>query len=55
MIEKPHMVAEIIMEFDMPKKNYTDEQKKLLEASARNSQVGKSLNGTTKQTLVFNY
>jgi uncharacterized OsmC-like protein len=53
--ENPHMVAEIIIEFDMQKNNYKDEQKKMLETSARNSQVGRSLNATLKQTLIFNY
>jgi len=55
MNDKPEMVAEIIMEFDMPKNNFTDEQKKILEASARNSQVGRSVSTTMKQTLIFHY
>jgi putative redox protein len=55
MKESPHMVAEIVIEFDMPKNNFTDEQKKLLETAARNSQVGRSLNNDLKQTVIFNY
>ena len=55
MNDKPEMVAEIIMEFDMPKNNFTDEQKKILEASARNSQVGRSVSTTMKQTVIFHY
>jgi putative redox protein len=51
----PHMVSEIVIEFDMPKKNYSAEQKEILESSVRNSQVGRSLNDTLKLTLVFNY
>src|SRR6185295_18161944 len=50
MKENPHMVAEVIIEFDMPKNNFTDEQKKMLETAAHNSQVGKSLNADLKQT-----
>jgi len=49
------MVAEIIVEFDMPKNNFTSEQKKMLETAANSSQVAKSLNDGLKQTLIFNY
>jgi len=55
MKDNPHSVSEIIIEFDMPKNNYTEEQKKILEAAAHNSQVGKSLDADLKQTLIFNY
>ena len=55
MKENPHMVAEVIIEFDMPKNNFTHEQKTMLEASARNSQVGRSLHADLKQTVIFNY
>lgn len=55
MMESPHMVAKLIIEFDMPKNNYTAEQKKQLEAAARNSQVAKSLSNDFKQTVKFNY
>ncbi len=41
--------------FDMPKNNFTDEQKKMLETSALNSQVGRSLDADLKQTVIFNY
>ena len=55
MKESPHMVTEMIIEFDMPKNNFTTEQKKMLEAAVHNSQVGKSLNAELKQTITFNY
>jgi putative redox protein len=55
MRENPHSVAEVIIEFDMPKNNYTVDQKKTLEAAALNSQVAKSLNSDLKQTVRFNY
>ena len=55
MKENPHMVAEVVIEFNMPKNNFTDEQKKMLETAALNSQVGKSLNADLKQTVIFNY
>jgi putative redox protein len=55
MKEKPHMVAEVVMEFDIPKNNFTEEQKKKLETAALNSQVGKNLNADLKQTVIFKY
>ena len=55
MKENPHMVTELIIEFDMPKHNFTDEQKKMLETAARNSQVARSVSTDLKQTLIFNY
>ena len=55
MKENPHSVEEVIIEFDMPKNNFTDAQKKILEAAAFNSQVAKSINTGLKQTVTFNY
>jgi len=48
-------VSEVIVEFDLPKNNFTVEQKKILETAALNSQVAKSLNTDLKQTVTFNY
>jgi putative redox protein len=55
MRDSPHSVQEIIIEFEIPGKKFTDKQKRLLEAAAHNSQVGKSLNNDLKQTLIFRY
>jgi hypothetical protein len=55
MKENPHSVAEVIFEFDLPKNNFTVEQKKIIENAALNSQVAKSLNTDLKQTVTFNY
>jgi uncharacterized OsmC-like protein len=55
MKQNPHMVSEVVIEFDMPKNSFTYEQKKMLETSALNSQVGRSLHADLKQTLIFNY
>jgi len=55
MKENPHSVAEVIIEFDLPRNNFTVEQKNILEAAALNSQVAKSLNTDLKQTVRFNY
>ena len=55
MNENPHMVKEVILEFELPKNDFTDEQKKMLEAAALNSQIAKSLKADWKQTFIFNY
>ncbi len=55
MKENPHSVDEVIIEFDLPKNNFTVEQKKIIENAALNSQVAKSLNTDLKQTVTFNY
>jgi putative redox protein len=55
MKQNPHCVEEIQIEFDLPKNNFTEDQKKMIEGAARNSQVAKSLQSDLKQTLIFNY
>lgn len=51
----PRRVGEIIVEFYMPKNNYGDSEKKLLEHAALSCPVAKSLNADLKQTVIFNY
>lgn len=51
----PRRVAEIIIEFFMPKNSYTDKEKVLLEHAARTCPVSKSLSAELKQTVLFNY
>jgi putative redox protein len=55
MMDDPHQVSEIIIEFDMTKNSFTEVQKKLLEESVLNSQVGRSLKADLKQTITFTY
>jgi uncharacterized OsmC-like protein len=51
----PRRVGEIIVEFHMPKNNYSDKDKQLLENAARTCPVAQSLKAELKQTVVFNY
>ncbi len=51
----PRRVGEIIVEFSMPKKNYSDKEKTLLENAAHTCPVAKSLSAELKQTVIFNY
>ncbi len=55
MESNPRRVSEIIVEFEMPKNNYSDEDKALLERTARACPVAKSLSAELKQTVIFNY
>ena len=51
----PRRVGEIIVEFNMPKNNYSDKEKAILEHAAITCPVAKSLSSELKQTVVFNY
>jgi uncharacterized OsmC-like protein len=55
MESNPRRVGEIIVEFTMPKINYSDKEKQLLENAALTCPVAKSLNAELKQTVIFNY
>jgi putative redox protein len=55
MESNPRRVSEIVVEFEMPKNNYSDENKALLERTARACPVAKSLSAELKQTILFNY
>jgi len=51
----PRRISEIHMEIIFPSNNYTDEQKKLLENTALNCPVAKSLHPDIKQKVTFFY
>jgi uncharacterized OsmC-like protein len=55
MESNPRRVSEIIVEFTMPKNNYSDKEKQLLENAALTCPVAKSLSAELKQTVKFNY
>jgi len=55
MKENPRRVGEIMMEITMPKNNYSDKEKKLLENAAHTCPVSQSLSAELKQTITFNY
>lgn len=55
MEQSPRKVKEIIVEFTMPKNNYSPKEKSILEKAAKTCPVALSLDAALKQTVVFNY
>lgn len=55
MAQNPRRVGEIVVEFSFPEITYDEKTKKIIEASARECPVAKSLHADLKQTIVFNY
>lgn len=55
MESNPRRVGEIVIEFTMPKRNFNDKEKELLENAAHTCPVAKSLSAELKQTVIFNY
>lgn len=55
MASDPRRVAEVVVEFDFPKKNYSDEEKRIVESVAGTSPVPLSLHPDLKQTISFNW
>jgi hypothetical protein len=55
MASDPRRVAEVVVDFTFPKKNYSDEEKKLIESVAGISPVPLSLHPDLKQTIKFNW
>lgn len=51
----PRRVVEIIVEMSLPKNNFTDKDKQLLENAAMTCPVAKSLHPDMKQTVRFNW
>jgi uncharacterized OsmC-like protein len=55
MASDPRRVAEVVVEFTFPKKNYTEDEKRLIESVAGTSPVPLSLHPDLKQTIKFNW
>ena len=55
MASDPRRVAEVIVDFYFPKKNYSLEEKQLIESVAGTSPVPLSLHPDLKQTIKFNW
>ncbi|WP_321347608.1 OsmC family protein [uncultured Draconibacterium sp.] len=55
MASDPRRVAEVVVEFTFPAKNYTDEEKRLVESVAGVSPVPLSLHPDLIQTIKFNW
>jgi uncharacterized OsmC-like protein len=55
MASAPRRVGEVILEFNFPKKNYTEEEKRLIENVAATCPVPLSVHPDLKQTFRFNW
>jgi uncharacterized OsmC-like protein len=55
MAENPRRVDEVVIEFNFPKRDYTNEQKELIESVAGKSPVPLSVHPHLKQTIKFNW
>jgi len=53
--DNPRRVAEIILEFDFAKKDYTEKERKIVEHAAKTCPVMLSLSPDVKKDLRFNY
>lgn len=55
MTSNPRKVAELIIQFDLTGKNYSDKEKKLLETAALTCPVALSVHPDLRQTVSFDY
>ena len=55
MASNPRRVAEVIVDFEMPEREFSEKEKVMLEQTAINCPVAKSLHPDLKQTVNFNY
>lgn len=55
MANDPRRVAEVIMEFNFPKKGYSENEKRLIESVAGTSPVPLSVHPNLIQTIRFNW
>lgn len=55
MASDPRRVAEVIVDFNFPKRNYSAEEKSVIESVAGISPVPLSLHPDLKQTIKFNW
>lgn len=55
MADTPRRVAGVILDFNFPKKGYSDDEKRLIESVAWISAVPLSVLPDLKQTIVFNW
>jgi hypothetical protein len=55
MASDPRRVSEVVVEFNFPDKEYTDEEKKIIESVAGTSPVPLSVHLDMKQTIKMNW
>ena len=51
----PRRVKEVIVEFNFPKNDYTDKQKRIIQAAAKTCPSSQSLHPDLIQTIIYNY
>jgi putative redox protein len=51
----PRRITEIILDFNFPKNNFSDKEKKIIKECTLNCPVGKSLNPGLKQSIKLNF
>ena len=55
MASNPRRIGEICVEITFPAKEYSEKNRKLMEAAARECPVAQSLGADLIQTIIFNY
>lgn len=55
MATDPRRVGEVVLTFNFPKNNYTEKERKIIEASAKSCPIAQSLSEKLVQTVNFNY
>lgn len=55
MATDPRRVGEVVLTFNFPKNNYTEKERKIIEAAAKSCPVAQSLSEKLVQTVNFNY
>lgn len=55
MASNPRRVAEVVIVFNMPEKQYSDKEKAILEHAARTCPVALSLHPDLQQSITFNW
>ena len=55
MADNPRRVGEVVVEFDFPKKNYSEKEKAIILHAAKTCPVALSLHPDLKQTVILNY
>lgn len=55
MASNPRRVSEVVVEFQMPKRAYTEKDRAILEHASRTCPVALSLHPDLIQTVKFNY
>lgn len=55
MAANPRRVAEVIIEFNFPRNDFSEKEKKLIEQAAHTCPVALSIHPDIKQNIIFNY